>query len=245
MDRRLDALLRDAARSYHLPPVTPGEQMWTRIEVQRGRLTMRRTAGQWSTGTSRRLWWLLAAAAALVVGIAIGRYTAGPAGPPRASEVAAVFRAEDSPAPAPLGGTQRTPGETGSMPSTSTDPMSRQGGEEVALFRSAADPVLSRADLLLTQLTTSGPATISGPGFLARAANLLAETRLLLGSPAAEDTELQRLLSDLELALAQVLRTPTAPTGVGESWIDRSLTSHSLLTRLRSRIARDQAKVSL
>ena len=63
-DDRFDMWLKDQARDYNPPPETPKEQMWTRIEAAR---RTRRSAG-----FRRSVWWSLAAAAVLVLGIGIG-----------------------------------------------------------------------------------------------------------------------------------------------------------------------------
>jgi hypothetical protein len=74
--------LQHAAKTYHDPRPTPRDEMWTRIEAGRA---ARRVI-------ELRPWarWTLAAAAVLVLGIGIGRWTAqqrngGPAGTPVAS----------------------------------------------------------------------------------------------------------------------------------------------------------------
>jgi hypothetical protein len=61
---KFEAWLRDAARTYNAPRATPREEMWTRIEAARVRRV--------------RPWmrWTLAAAAVLLLGIGIGRWTA-------------------------------------------------------------------------------------------------------------------------------------------------------------------------
>jgi hypothetical protein len=61
---KFEAWLRDAARTYNAPRATPHEEMWTRIEAARVRRV--------------RPWmrWTLAAAAVLLLGIGIGRWTA-------------------------------------------------------------------------------------------------------------------------------------------------------------------------
>lgn len=84
-DRRLDELLDDAARSYRVPPEAPLDAMWEGIE---------REAFIEQKASRRMIGWpalSAVAAALLVVGIAVGRYTApsGPAAPP-ITTVAAV-----------------------------------------------------------------------------------------------------------------------------------------------------------
>ena len=72
MDDRFDELLRDAARDYHVPPETPRDAMWARIEAvrreRRDRPIPLRPWWRWGVGL----------AAILVLGIAIGRWTATP-----------------------------------------------------------------------------------------------------------------------------------------------------------------------
>lgn len=81
---RFDEMLRDAARDYNAPPATPKAEMWERIRA--ARQADRRTDGQsdgiltlrpsvrLSNRPSVRL--ALALAAILVLGVAIGRFTA-------------------------------------------------------------------------------------------------------------------------------------------------------------------------
>jgi hypothetical protein len=77
---RFDELLRDAARDYNAPPATPKAEMWERIQAVRGsgaqadgvlpfRPTVRPTVRP-----AVRL--AMAVAAILVLGVAIGRFTA-------------------------------------------------------------------------------------------------------------------------------------------------------------------------
>ncbi|MBI3983551.1 MAG: hypothetical protein HY337_11625 [Gemmatimonadetes bacterium] len=64
-DDRFEDFLREAGRGYHAPSETPRDEMWTRIAAARSRR-------QRPIGLVR---WVLAAAAVLLLGIAIGRYT--------------------------------------------------------------------------------------------------------------------------------------------------------------------------
>jgi hypothetical protein len=70
-DEKFNEWLQGAAKGYHAPRSTPREEIWARIEAERARRTTRRVI-------ELRPWmrWGLAAAAVLVLGIGIGRFTA-------------------------------------------------------------------------------------------------------------------------------------------------------------------------
>ncbi len=70
-DDRLGERLEQAAREYHRPPATPREELWARIAAARAQ---RRAAPRVHV---LRPWlrWGLAAAAVLLVGVYIGRWT--------------------------------------------------------------------------------------------------------------------------------------------------------------------------
>ncbi len=85
-DERLGERLEGAAREYHRPPATPREEMWARVQAERAR---RRSTPR---VIELRPWlrWSLAAAAMLLVGVAIGRFSAPPPdGRQTAADVAA------------------------------------------------------------------------------------------------------------------------------------------------------------
>jgi hypothetical protein len=77
---RFDEMLRDAARDYNAPPATPKAEMWERIQAVRrsggqadGVLPFRPTIRLFARPTVRLA---MAIAAILVLGVAIGRFTA-------------------------------------------------------------------------------------------------------------------------------------------------------------------------
>jgi hypothetical protein len=88
-DDRLPDRLLDAARDYHAPSPTPREEMWAAIAAGRRR---RRAARR----IARPLRWGLALAAALVLGIGIGRF-GWLAGPSRSASPAALGPAGGAP----------------------------------------------------------------------------------------------------------------------------------------------------
>lgn len=68
---RFEQELTRMAQDYHRPPETPRDEMWARITAERAR---RRDATK-VVPLRRWMTWSVAAAAVLVLGIAIGRYT--------------------------------------------------------------------------------------------------------------------------------------------------------------------------
>jgi hypothetical protein len=71
-EAKFEQWLQDAAKTYNAPPrPTPRDEMWARIEAERARRAVRPVI-------ALRPWlrWGLAAAAVLVLGIGIGRWTA-------------------------------------------------------------------------------------------------------------------------------------------------------------------------
>src|SRR5437588_792753 len=72
--------------------------------------------------------------------------------------------------------------------------------------------------------------------FSRQARDLLATTRLMLDSPAANDARLKGLLDDLELVLAQIAQLPAGGGGDREDVqsINQGLDQRSVLLRLRT-----------
>lgn len=168
-----DDLLRDAARTYNQPPdrrQMPLDQMWREVDAQ--------VFGSARRATRRSYW--LGLAAALVVGIGIGRISLSSVHTPAATVATA---------PRPNAG--------------HVDSMSTSRPE-------ALDPVTSKyfgqAAALLIALPSQATGRASDPRFTTRANELLLTTRLLLDSRASQDPKLRNLLEDLELVLVQVVQ---------------------------------------
>jgi hypothetical protein len=205
MEDRFDELLIEAARDYNEPPETPRELMWaridaTRLERARRRQQLRVLYSPWTR-------WGMGIAAALAIGVGIGRYTSN-----RANEVAPPVAV--------------TPG-----PEVTTTP----AGARLA-YRVAATEHLVRAETFLTSFRTDAQAGRADAEFWSGAGELLASTRLLIDSPAAEDPVFQSLLGELELVLVQIVRL-SAERGNGElELVTEGLEHRALLPRLRSAI---------
>jgi hypothetical protein len=206
----IEERIAEAAREmYHAPPDTPGEEMWREIEARMDG----RDEGVIRLDPSRRgkRWWL-AIAAALVIGLGIGRLSmmVAPVGPD--AEVVAET-AEDPPAAA-----------------RPVNPLPYQLATRDHLGRSESLLSMVRADLS----SGSGAASL---GTSAR--RLLTRTRLLLETPAADDPEVRALLQDLELMLMQVVVTSETADPAEAGIVGASLEGSDLLLRLRTAATRN------
>ena len=157
-DDRLDKIISDAARGYREPPETPREAIWQRIEAARRNqpiaakpqvidIQSRRRLPRWAIG-------VVAAAAILLVGIAVGRWSlpeinrAGPEPSTVASAPATDARAEVMIRYAAIE-------HLGRVESLLTD---YETGHTNGDFRSNARNLLSRTRLLLDSKSLADPA---------------------------------------------------------------------------------------
>ena len=91
---------------------------------------------------------------------------------------------------------------------------------------------VTSAEALLTSFRTQPQDTID-PEIVDWARDLLADTRLLLDSPAADDPNVARLLEDLELIIAQISRM-SAPSREEREIIRDGLNKTEMMPRLRA-----------
>ena len=189
----LDQLLADMRRSYNAPPATlPLDTMWAGIERES-------FGARGARAAARAVWWV-GLAAALVVGVGIGRLTS-----PKPPQVATV----DAPRPATR-------------------------AVQPADYDRATTRYLGQTAALLVALPAEVRAGRADQRFVARAAELLTTTRLLLDSPAAADPRVRALLEDVELVLAQVAHLDSEGGRVELELIAQALEQRDLLPRLTS-----------
>jgi len=197
-DEKFGEFLRREARAYNLPPGdVPREEMWREIGTRRRAVAPRR----------RRLGAWIGLAAALLVGVAIGRYTTRGAGGEQDATRSALVAAP------PAGGT-----DTG------------------LAYRVAARDHLARAEALLTAYRSADPGATPDTQMTEWARDVLQNTRLLLDSPGGADPARRQLLRDLEAVLVQMIQRSPAPVGPTEAraQVYRSIERTHVLTRLRS-----------
>lgn len=206
-DPKFEQWLKDAAKSYHAPRPTPREEMWKRIEEARRHKHV----------IELRPWmrWSIAAAAVLVLGIGIGRWTATqPTGPTNIARVTT----DSSAAP---GDTQVTR-EIDSLAGVA--------------YKIAATQYLSRTEAFLTSFRADANRSANTARLARQARELLSTTQLMLDSPAANDPHLRSLLEDLELVLMQIALLNPLEDGHDRDLITQGMNQSNVLPKLRSAI---------
>jgi len=214
---QFEALMRDAARTYRKPPQPDLDGMWTEIERETwgapATIQPARIEARRFGGGTRASGWL--AAATLVIGIGLGRAsttTKHDAAPAKQQDVATIGSV------APV------------RSDTSFD----------APYNVETSQYLGQTVALLIALPAETRSGHPDDKFVGRAAELLTRTRLLLDSPAANDTQMRALLEDLELVLAQVVRLQNGQNGQDRTELDlinRALEQRDVIPRLRTAVA--------
>jgi hypothetical protein len=124
---------------------------------------------------------------------------------------------------------------------------SRSGGDATSQAR-AEDPYrfvtnayLGETANVLFTLPTEMPASQAGTDIAPRAEALLRQTRLLLDSPAAADSNTRALLEDLEVVLAQLNRLNASRQQLELDLLNSSLEHRAVLSRLRTAVTNQAA----
>jgi hypothetical protein len=191
-DERREPWVDRLREEYNVPPEAPVEEMWAAIRPglaprSRDVVPIQEALSRRVYASRRSLGWVAAAAAALVLGIGIGRVSAP----------------VNVPVSAPEGGVD------GSLTVV----------REASVARAAALEHFGRSESLLTMVRADARSGGVDPDVQRWARELLAETRLLMDLPQADDAAVRALLEDLELVLAQIVGGAEAS---GDSSGDRS-----------------------
>jgi hypothetical protein len=167
--------------------------MWAEIRRARDAARGRPRLGPW-------LRWGAGLAAALVIGVGIGRFSVN--------------------------------GETSPVSTTVADAGNGEDERSGAAFDVAARQHFGRVEALLVGFRADARTGRPVRQTTGSARELLTTTRLLLGSPAADDVALRTLLEDVELVLAQIAqyREEAAPRELG--LIDDGIQRKGMLLRL-------------
>ena len=198
-DPKFERWLQDAAKSYHAPRTTPREEMWSRIaSARRNRRVI-----------ELRPWirWAVAAAAVLILGIGIGRWTAHQPGTGNRTTSVAM---------------------TDSTTAAQSDLLYQIAATQY-LSHTEAFLTSFRADI-------GSHGAANSARFASQARDLLSTTRLMLDSPAAKDQRLRSLLEDLELVLVQISQLDPSRDGHDTDIITQGMNQSNVLPKLRSAI---------
>lgn len=209
-EKRFDEVLRDLPRSFNSPDQPPLDDMWAVIEDAHFNAPASVSPRQ---GMMRQAPWL-AAAAALVIGIGIGRYVPG-----------SVTSTDIQPTPVTA---------SASLSATDTSAV-------VDAYRDQTSHYLGQAAALLISLPAKDASGKTDAGFAGKASELLVTTRLLIDSPAAQDPKLRSLLEDLELVLVQIARLRSERTRGDLDLIHQAVEQGDVLSRLNSAVVTNQS----
>ncbi|MEP6779383.1 MAG: hypothetical protein ABJC26_05790 [Gemmatimonadaceae bacterium] len=205
-DDQFDSLLRDAARSYNEPPAPNVDRMWAAIEQEHFNTVAPRT--QWYANSWIRV------AAALILGVGIGRVTLATKATSNPSAQVAV---------------QQPP---------SVDRSSASGDALPALNAPEANKYLGETVALLASLQSDSRASRNDTQLVSDAAQLLSTTRFLLDAP-TNDPSVRGLLEDLELVLAQVVQLPNKRSAHDVEIIHQAMEQRDVMPRLRTAVAQN------
>jgi hypothetical protein len=212
-DKRFDEVLRDLPRNFNEPGTPPLDEMWTVIEDAHFNAPVSISSKR---GMMYRAPWL-AAAAALVIGIGVGRYIPRGADPVQATASSSAV-AENSTVP---------PSDTSAV---------------AEAYRDQTNRYLGQAAALLISLPGKDANGKTDAAFAYKATDLLLTTRLLIDSPAAaQDPKLHSLLEDLELVLVQIARLRTEKNKGDLDLIHQAVEQGDVLSRLNSAVATTQS----
>ena len=203
-DRKLDELIDREAKGYRAGGAPPADRMWSRIEDDVA------TAIKRHSFPGARIWpWLAAGAgiaAALVIGIAIGRRTMTNDGRPTS-----VVDASSA---------SRPPADS----------------IRAAQIRAVTWNHLAQAETFLTEVRTDLKTGRHDPERGDRSRQLLARTRLIMANDAAPAPSVERLLEDLELVLAEIAALPDSGVRrpIDARLLDERLSAGTVLPRIRT-----------
>jgi uncharacterized membrane-anchored protein YhcB (DUF1043 family) len=209
-DDRLHELMQDLRWNFNVPPNPPLDEMWA--EIERAHFDAPHVVTSRRGIASYTPW--LAAAAALIIGIGIGRFI------PRSARV-------NAPASTSLASTEKTAtSDTSAVIDAYRDQTSRYLGQTAAL---------------LISLPAKDASGKTDAAFAGKAADLLVTTRLLIDSPAAQDPKMRSLLDDLELVLVQIARLRVERNKGDLDLIHQAVEQGDVLSRLNSAVVTNQS----
>lgn len=240
---QMDELFAREARDYNAPGTVPRDEIWSRIQAERGARRRERPAIRGWVWPSVGI----AAAVLLAVGVTLGRRMERSSTPDAAPVVAAQPTRDSTPqlitqlrqettatdrrvrelaAANPARGVDRT--------TTST-----RADESTALsYRLVMLKHLAGSEAMITAFRSAASRGEVDAQIAAWSKELLSTTRMLEASSASDDPMMKRLLEDLDLVLAQIKQYVTRGTNNPDDLdlIEQSIIKRGVITKLRSNI---------
>ncbi|HZB27809.1 MAG TPA: hypothetical protein VE282_04540 [Gemmatimonadales bacterium] len=216
MDDRLDDQLSAAARDYHEPPETPRAAMWERIVAERAERAQKPAKEESEQPEGGR-----------VLPFRHLRHL-GPLS--WAAGIAAILLLGIG-----LGRLSVSP----TSPTIPAQPLASQPTPRVnaAAYEMATTEYLSQSEAFLTLFRASIRQNTGNEQLAAATARqLLSTNRLMLDSPAAQDSKTKLLLQDLELVLAQIAQLSPDSRNRDLDLITEGLERAGVMTRLRTAV---------
>jgi hypothetical protein len=197
---KFDEFLREAAKDYNEPVAPPVEAIWAAIEsdVAIAIAPAKRSRRLFITTS----WIGLSIAATLVIGVAVGRWSA--------RDVS--------------GRSVRAPVRTATSDSTASSTQARA----VTLEH------LAEAEVFLTSVRAELKSGQTDADRAERSRDLLVRTRVLLGGSQKRSPEVERLLQDLELLLAEIAVLPSSRSSLDRTLLDESMRDGNIIPRIRA-----------
>lgn len=222
MDDRLDDLLRDSAREYNEPPETPRELMWAKIVAERAQSAERAESTESSEASEQ--------SEARIIPLRPRRYSRSLRPLSWAAGIAAILALGIGLGRLSVPSTSSAP----QLPPVASEPAPRVNN---AAYQLATTEYLSQSEAFLTLFRASVRQNAGNEQLAAATARqLLATNRLLLDSPAAEDSKTKLLLQDLELILAQIAQLSPQARSRDLDLITEGLERGAVMTRLRTAV---------
>ncbi|MEO8622131.1 MAG: hypothetical protein ABI625_13760 [bacterium] len=209
-DMKFDEFLRQGAKDYKTSVAPPADAIWSAIEADVAKAIAPKSksrsfaALRMTAGPLRTTTWIGLGLAATLV-IGVG---------------VGRWTARTSNTPAPIAARART---------TTADSAGNNSHARAVTLDHLAD-----AEVFLTSVRAELKSGQTDTERAERSRDLLVRTRVLLGSSRNRTPEVERLLEDLELLLAEIAVLPQSHSSLDRTLLDESMRSGNIIPRIRA-----------
>jgi hypothetical protein len=210
-DEKFDEFLRGAAKDYKASSDAHAGDIWAAIAPDVAKAINPQRRFPASLRTAT--WVGIGIAATLMIGVGVGRWSNRPDAQQQQQHVAVQHPA----------------------------PVNDDSSAHVAHVRATAIEHLADAEVFLTTVRADMKAGRTEADRAERSRELLARTRLLLGSTSNATPNVKRLLEDLELLLAEIAAMPPSHSSMDKTLLDESMREGNIIPRIRATLPAQQA----